>query len=140
MYGDKTCVANPLERFDNQWKIQAVGSVDRYDVEGDRAATPGVERYCPVSAKHLILQVDVENPRRQPLHGCLSIVLPAQLEIRRLVDQTKVGAIDFLQCIHDRFDRFKEAQRVALMHESDYNWQERADQAVPLALRTALAL
>ena len=68
---------------------------------------------------NVILQIDVKEMGREAFEGFRAVVLAAQGQIARFVDEAKIGAVNFLQDIERPGDGFKEALGVRLMRQAD---------------------
>ena len=89
---------------DGGGKVDPAGLLHREDVERDRPPTAGGERHRPLGVAALVLNVDVKDPRRQPLDDGRPVRLAALVEVARLEDQSKVVAADLPQVRFDLVD------------------------------------
>src|SRR5262245_4189236 len=94
MNGHRTVVPDFMEAREDPLEIYPSRLVYFQEVQIHGTPTPGVQGDVALFSKALVLKVDIENPRRQaPDHG-RTVILTADLEIGRLVDQPEVGPRD----------------------------------------------
>ena len=77
MDGDRAVIANFVQTREDRVVVDAAGIVDLNEVEGDRTTTPGRQRDLAAGFDLLVLKIDVEDPRSEPLDRVRSVVLPA---------------------------------------------------------------
>ena len=107
MNREVSVVADCLQASEYRSKVHSTSVPGIEMMKAHLASAKGRQRFGAVRIETMVLGVNIHQEWPQPGQCVRRIGLSTQQEIGRLVNQTKVGAIDFCQHVQNRIDFFE---------------------------------